>query len=239
MDLWDQMLSADETKANSTDLFQNVADDEANTAASFVYDKMILESKDYGWLIQSLRTELSLERDKTTPTNHDPSIRRRILSMLPSGNISKRRRPSSHHVVFRLPAPLIEYLRSDRIVITSNSHNFQLTRISTYVGQTWPSFGRKVLSAVSFLGNALHDRTLCTRRFSSKMVLCVFSWSRELTISKPFWMTGWNFWHLSDGHIRLSDSLDRLTLSQLLGSSWPGSWLLPPNFQLRPMAVPH
>lgn len=173
MDLWDQMLSVDEDKTSHGELFQNKADNDSSTAASFMYKKMVLESKGYDWLIQSLKTELLLERDETASLSDGTSIRRQILSMLPSGDISKRICPTNHHVVFRIPTPSINHLRSDRIVVTSSSCNLQLTRISTYVDQTWPLFGRKVLSVISFLGNTFQGWGRRTSWFSSKTVLLV------------------------------------------------------------------
>ncbi|KAM0420963.1 hypothetical protein ACHAPT_011206 [Fusarium lateritium] len=65
MDMWQQNFSVEESATESCELFQNVADDESNVTVSLMYNKMVVNSKHYDWLIQSLMTELSLERHET------------------------------------------------------------------------------------------------------------------------------------------------------------------------------
>ncbi|RSL91164.1 hypothetical protein CEP51_000398 [Fusarium floridanum] len=149
MDMWDENISMHESAPEKGELFQNVTDDDPNITASLLYNKMVLESKDYSWLVQRLETELSLERGETDPRSDDVPIRQQILSMLPPGNISKRRRPTHQDVVFQFPSRPIRFLPSDPILVTPSSHNIQLTNILTYFNQTWPSFGEEVLSFVS------------------------------------------------------------------------------------------
>ncbi|RSL47481.1 hypothetical protein CEP54_013377 [Fusarium duplospermum] len=158
MDMWDQKLSIEESRPKSPELFQNVTDDEFNMDVSFMDNKMILDSKDYDCFIQSLKTELLLDRYETDPSSSDMAIRQQILSTLPAGKISKRRRPKNHFVVFRFPTPSSTCLMNDRVVVTSSSRNLQLTRISTYVDQTWPLLGRQVLRLVLFQGSKFQDR---------------------------------------------------------------------------------
>ncbi|RTE84095.1 hypothetical protein BHE90_001448 [Fusarium euwallaceae] len=149
MDLWDENISTHESAPEKGELFQNITDDDPNITASLLYNKMVLESKDYSWLVQRLETELSLERGETDPPSDDVPIRQQILSMLPPSNISKRRRPTHQDVVFQFPSRPIRFLPSDPILVTPSSHNIQLTNILTYFNQTWPSFGEEVLSFVS------------------------------------------------------------------------------------------
>ncbi|RSL93519.1 hypothetical protein CEP52_013207 [Fusarium oligoseptatum] len=146
MSLQDKMDLVHQRKANC---FKNVTDDDPNITASLLYNKMVLESKDYSWLVQRLETELVLERGETDPRSDDVPIRQQILSMLPPSNISKRRRPTHQDVVFQFPSRPIRFLPSDPILVTPSSHNIQLTNILTYFNQTWPSFGEEVLSFVS------------------------------------------------------------------------------------------
>lgn len=149
MAMWDEKISVQESAPENSELFQNVTDDDSNMTASLLYNKMVLESKDYPWLVQRLETELSLERSETNPSGGNVSIRQQIISMLPPSNISKRRRPTQQVVVFQFPSRPIRFLASDPILVTPSSHNLQLTNILAYVKQTWPLFGEELLSFIN------------------------------------------------------------------------------------------
>ncbi|KAJ4218134.1 hypothetical protein NW759_008728 [Fusarium solani] len=152
MDMWHKQTPMQESAPESSELFQNVTDDDSNMTASLMYIKMVLESEHYHWLIQSLKTELSLDRGKTEPSNERVSVLQQILSMFPRGSISKKRYPADHHAVFQFPAQLTRrtwrtrFLFSHPLVVTPDCQNLQFTGILAYVNQTWPSFGEEVLS---------------------------------------------------------------------------------------------
>ncbi|RSM06168.1 hypothetical protein CDV31_009265 [Fusarium ambrosium] len=148
MDLWDQALNVDEPEPSSSELFQNVNDLESDTASLFMYSKMVLDSEAYDWLVQSLKTELSLERGGDDPSSIGPPIRQQILAMLPTGNISRRGYSRNYQVIFQLPNWQFDFFLSDRITAMSSSSSLQMAQVSTYIDQTWPLFGKMVFSCL-------------------------------------------------------------------------------------------
>lgn len=171
IDMWqDEKMSIQESAPQNSELFQNVADDDSNITASLLYSKMVLESKDYSWLVQRLETELSLERGETKPSGDNIPIRQQIVSMIPPSNISKKRRPTQQVVVLQLPPQPIRFLPSDPVLVTPSSHSLQLTNILAYVNQTWPLFGEELLNFVS--GAFSHPHSTATIH-SSRSTMCL------------------------------------------------------------------
>lgn len=170
MNMWDQNFTMAETRLNNSKLFPKRPDDEANATVSPTC-KAIFDTDDYGWFIRSLKTELSLDREETASSSKDRTMRQQIRSMLGLTSISKRGFANNLQVVFRFPTPSIDCVGSDPIVVTSNSQNLQLTRVSTYVDQTWPAFGNKILNAISSLWKELQDPTPREASRSSKTTL--------------------------------------------------------------------
>ncbi|KAK0372179.1 hypothetical protein CLIM01_10466 [Colletotrichum limetticola] len=126
--LWKSKATEVGTSPSDNELFVGVTDEEdtIDTAELSKYNKTVIESKSFKWLIDSLRRELALRRDfdESEGFNH-----REIL------------RPGLH--LFRPESPL-----HDAIVITICSGDAQAASVEDYMKQTWPSTWRAIFNLV-------------------------------------------------------------------------------------------
>ncbi|KAK1484393.1 hypothetical protein CABS01_13816 [Colletotrichum abscissum] len=181
--LWDSKATEVGTSLSDNELFVGVTDEEdtIDTAELSKYNKTVIESKSFKWLIDSLRRELALRRDfdESEGFNHREILRRKILEILPTGKISKSRPPNTHSVTFRVPgwvhlgAAGLNLFRSESplheaIVITICSGDAQAASVEDYMKQTWPSTWRTIFNLVHWASvddsgriyeEILHDRT--------------------------------------------------------------------------------
>ncbi|KAI3558797.1 hypothetical protein CABS03_11437 [Colletotrichum abscissum] len=161
--LWDSKATEVGTSLSDNELFVGVTDEEdtIDTAELSKYNKTVIESKSFKWLIDSLRRELALRRDfdESEGFNHREILRRKILEILPTGKISKSRPPNTHSVTFRVPgwvhlgAAGLNLFRSESplheaIVITICSGDAQAASVEDYMKQTWPSTWRTIFNLV-------------------------------------------------------------------------------------------
>lgn len=163
MALWNSKATEVGTYVNENELFVGVTDEEdtIDTPELSKYNKTVIESKSFKWLIDSLRRELALRRDfdESEGFNHRESLRRKITENLPTGKISKSQPPTTHSVTFRVPgwalldAAGLNLFRSESplheaIVITICSRDAQAASLEDYMKQTWPSTWRTIFNLV-------------------------------------------------------------------------------------------
>ncbi|KAF3018422.1 hypothetical protein E8E14_003931 [Neopestalotiopsis sp. 37M] len=181
MGLWAKTQDQDPAKLDSSEYFQGVRDDaeiegdegganeEGYDLAFSGYEKTIVKSAAYKWLISSLVKEASFHWDEAQPRSMVDQIRHGILSRLPARRISPRRPPDCHTVLFKIPKSSLPFLLerqqtqsttnspamiADRIVVISTSaDSIQVCKVSQYMDQTWPLGGKKVLSVLQTLAN--------------------------------------------------------------------------------------
>ncbi|KAG7045647.1 Ammonium transporter 1 [Colletotrichum scovillei] len=183
MALWNSKATEVGTYVNENELFVGVTDEEdtIDTPELSKYNKTVIESKSFKWLIDSLRRELALRRDfdESEGFNHRESLRRKITENLPTGKISKSQPPTTHSVTFRVPgwalldAAGLNLFRSESplheaIVITICSRDAQAASLEDYMKQTWPSTWRTIFNLVYWASvgvsgivyaDILHDKT--------------------------------------------------------------------------------
>lgn len=162
--MWQQKATEDNSVIENDDLYQGVKDDveeiidEVNLQ---LYRNTIFNSAAYEWLLANLERESYLQWNATQPLVMTGSIRSRILDMLPTGTISKRRPPTVYEVKFDfswgtgIKTELGRELRDrldisgwslekflnlfDGLVsVTGSPEEAQLLSIRDYMRQTWP-----------------------------------------------------------------------------------------------------
>ncbi|KXH34260.1 hypothetical protein CNYM01_01065 [Colletotrichum nymphaeae SA-01] len=183
MALWNSKATEVEISVKDNELFVGVTDEEEIIDAPELskYNKTVIESNSFKWLIESLRRELALRRDfdESGGCNYHEILRRRVIENLPTGKISKNRPPSTHSVAFRVPG--WAFLGSaevnrhepgrppyDAIVVTCSSGDAQAAIIEDYMEQTWPSTWRTIFNLLRTVSrnpsgivfaDVLHDKT--------------------------------------------------------------------------------
>ncbi|KAI0386973.1 hypothetical protein F5Y04DRAFT_242709 [Hypomontagnella monticulosa] len=173
MTMWGRHSDEDDTEVNPDDLFQGIEDDNEDADLS-TYDRMVVNSAAYEWLISSLMRESLFHWDDSSPNVMIDQIRQKILERLPTGTISKTKTPRRYEVSFRLPwLPLKTRLEkgtqhelitskqsvvgSFAVAVCSSTDKLQLTTVKEYIDQTWPSSGKGLLSVVEKAVNGAQE----------------------------------------------------------------------------------
>lgn len=176
MNLWGRKSSENQdvdADFEDRDLFVGVDEDEDDDYLEgeqeplnllSTYTKEILQSTAYGRLIDRVLRELSLHRDDGQQFPETREIRRTILRQLPTGIISKNRRPQTYTAEFHLPwatkeiptdaadqtisCPISpgEDVGKRLVIVMSSTTRIQATTIEQYLNQTWPAEGIQVLA---------------------------------------------------------------------------------------------
>ncbi|KAK4198043.1 hypothetical protein QBC40DRAFT_332113 [Triangularia verruculosa] len=179
-DVVDQLQGLDDHKEDLDDPKEDL--DELSTRIErSKHMQIILKSTAYEWLLQRLLRELSFHQGDAESRLVLMNVREIITESLPTGVISKRRRPTSYQVAFQLSwTPFrvrLELVKnsghlegetrgvlSHCIVFTSSAnHEIQATTVEQYLVQTWASDGAemmRVLSSVLGCVDSTEDQNL-------------------------------------------------------------------------------
>lgn len=168
MKLWNNNFRQTEGSADQIDVFQEVEDANVKDIRlePSTYNKTIIRSSAFHWLVGSMKRRLSLQwpqagmQDLTTVDD----IHNSILSKLPAGNINKNELPSTHEVTFRLPwqnlnkrlgqerlklnTSLKEVIRRS-LVVTSCLKELQATSVEQYMRKIWPKSWKEFIELIA------------------------------------------------------------------------------------------
>jgi len=154
--LWSSKPEDKDYPRTPEDAFQGVEDldDGGSHPEASTYGRAILQSKEYGWLIQQLLRESSFHWGAGRRTMVD-EIRHTIMNGLPrTGKVSKIRDPCVHHAEFRIPWPQLRQrllrerkrtgagwsgvtVASTVVLVSSPDDCILATSVGEYIDRTW------------------------------------------------------------------------------------------------------
>lgn len=190
MSLWSSKSKEANETVDDHELFQGVDDsfeeEDLDVSELINYNKVVLRSASFDWLMKSMEKELLLKMDTERPTLLHPiaPISQTILENLPTGLVSKSKPPVIHVVKLQFIAwPTIDQMSRgiagqrpstaafESLAIACCDNDAQSLTIKEYMEQVWPMTWREIYN---LLVAALDDLLLKT--YVGKIVTETLGW---------------------------------------------------------------
>ena len=172
--LWSSKPEEGDRPTTPDDAFQGVEDldDGAGHHEVSAYGRAILESKEYGWLIQRLVRESSFHWGPGPRIMVD-NLRHTIMAGLPT-RISRKRDPCVHRVEFRFAWPqlrrrllregvrmggrwMLPSVAATLVLVGTSDDSILVTSVGEYIDRTWGDNGGLLAMLDTMLGRELDN----------------------------------------------------------------------------------